>query len=78
MNESKLEVIFIPLLAFDIQGNRIGYGKGFYDIFLKKCPAAIKVGLSFFHAEEELINDINSKDITLDYCLTPNEIYKFN
>lgn len=78
VNESKLEVIFIPLLAFDIQGNRIGYGKGFYDVFLKKCPDAIKVGLSFFNAEEELINDINSKDIALDYCITPNKIYRFN
>jgi 5-formyltetrahydrofolate cyclo-ligase len=78
VNESKLEVIFIPLLAFDVQGNRIGYGKGFYDVFLKKCPGAIKVGLSFFHAEEELFNDINSKYIALDYCITPNKIYKFS
>jgi len=32
----KIEVVFVPLLAFDKQGHRVGYGKGFYDIFLKK------------------------------------------
>ncbi|HOD93563.1 MAG TPA: 5-formyltetrahydrofolate cyclo-ligase [Clostridia bacterium] len=31
----KLEVIFVPGLAFDFQGNRIGYGKGYYDVFLR-------------------------------------------
>ncbi len=29
-----IEVVFVPLLAFDVSGNRIGYGKGFYDKFL--------------------------------------------
>ena len=33
----KIEVVFIPLLAFDKKGNRIGYGKGFYDRFLSEC-----------------------------------------
>src|SRR5690606_38494377 len=45
----KIEVIFIPLLAYDSLGNRVGYGKGFYDRFLAKCnPDCIKIGLSFF------------------------------
>ena len=35
--EEKIDVVFIPLLAFDLQGNRVGYGKGFYDTFLSKC-----------------------------------------
>jgi len=30
----KIDVVFIPLLAYDTKGNRIGYGKGFYDRFL--------------------------------------------
>jgi len=74
---SKIEVVFIPLLAFDKQGNRVGYGKGFYDQFLAKChPNTIKIGLSFFEAEE-LISDVNSADIELNYCVTPNKIIKF-
>ena len=73
---SKLEVIFVPLLAFDKVGHRVGYGKGFYDGFLKNCPNAVKIGLSFFEADEK-IKDIRPDDIALDYCLTPNQIYRF-
>lgn len=74
---SKIEVVFVPLLAFDKKGNRVGYGKGFYDTFLSKCKSeSIKIGLSFFEASA-LITDVFESDITLDYCVTPNEIYKF-
>lgn len=75
--EQQIDVVFIPLLAFDIQGNRIGYGKGFYDRFLEKCkPGVIKIGLSFFEPEEH-IEDIHQNDIPLDYCITPNKTYTF-
>lgn len=74
ISNKKLEVVFIPLLAYDKQGNRVGYGKGFYDIFLSKCnPETIKIGLSFFEAEDN-IEDIFEVDIGLDYCVTPFEI----
>ena len=74
---TKLNVVFIPLLAFDKNGNRVGYGKGFYDRMLKKCSAdTIKIGLSFFEASE-LISDISDDDITLDYCVTPEKVYQF-
>ncbi len=75
--ESKLEVVFVPLLAFDAKGNRVGYGKGFYDQFLAKCgPDTIKIGLSFFAAEKK-IEDIIDTDIRLDFCITPSKIYSF-
>ena len=74
---SKIDVVFVPLLAFDTKGNRVGYGKGFYDKFLSQCqPETIKIGLSFFEAEEEII-DVYTDDIRLDYCVTPNKIYTF-
>lgn len=74
---NKIDVVFIPLLAFDTKGDRVGYGKGFYDRFLAKCkPETIKIGLSFFEAEVE-ITDVFESDIKLDFCVTPNEIYKF-
>lgn len=73
----KIEVVFVPLLAFDKSGHRAGYGKGFYDQFLKECkPTTIKIGLSFFEAEEK-IEDVYENDISLDYCVTPNEVYRF-
>ncbi len=74
---SKIDVVFVPLLTFDIHGNRVGYGKGFYDKFLSECkPETIKIGLSFFDAEE-IIEDLSRTDIQLDYCVTPNRIYQF-
>lgn len=74
----KIEVVFVPLLAFDKKGHRVGYGKGFYDKFLNECQAnVIKIGLSFFEAEE-FINDVHEGDMQLDYCVTPNKIYSFH
>jgi len=76
--DSKIEVVFVPLLAFDKKGNRVGYGKGFYDKFLSRCNAdVIKVGVSFFEAEEEIIEGVFEGDIRLDYCVTPTTNYTF-
>ena len=73
----KIDVVFVPLLAFDKTGHRAGYGKGFYDKFLTECkPETIKVGLSFFEAEEK-IEDVFESDVKLDYCVTPNGVYEF-
>jgi len=72
-----IDVVFVPLLAFDVLGNRVGYGKGFYDKFLSECkPETIKIGLSFFEAENQ-IEDIFELDIQLDYCVTPEKVYEF-
>ena len=74
---TSIDVVFVPLLAFDLKGNRVGYGKGFYDNFLADCkPETIKIGLSFFEAEAE-IEDVYKDDISLDYCVTPKTIYEF-
>jgi len=74
---NKIEVVFIPLLAYDKTGNRVGYGKGFYDKFLAECHTnTIKIGLSFFEPEE-LISDVTTLDIQLNYCVTPNKVIKF-
>lgn len=78
ISSEKIDVVFIPLLAYDIHGNRVGYGKGFYDKFLSECRKdVIKVGLSFFRPENE-IEDVYEEDVPLDFCITPNAIYKFN
>lgn len=71
------QVVFIPLLCYDTKGNRVGYGKGFYDRFLANCsPEVRKVGLSFFEPEKVTIQS-NRQDVRLDYCITPKKSYKF-
>jgi len=73
----QIEVVFIPLLAFDSNGNRVGYGKGFYDRFLADCkPQTTKIGLSFFEVENEIF-EASEDDIKLDFCVTPSNIYTF-
>lgn len=78
ISSDKIDVVFVPLLAFDQHGHRVGYGKGFYDQFLSECkPETLKIGLSFFEAETA-ITDVFSTDIALDYCVTPQAIYSFS
>ena len=75
--DAKIDVVFVPLLAYDKQGNRVGYGKGFYDNFLSKCkPETIKIGLSFFPPEEK-IEDVSENDVKLDFCVTAEGIFEF-
>ncbi len=77
IESQKLEVVFLPLLTADLNGNRVGYGKGFYDRFLEKCkPDVIKIGLSFFEPIEE-ITDVNSTDMKLNYLVTHQNIFQF-
>lgn len=77
ISPAQIEVVFVPLLAFDQRGHRIGYGKGFYDRFLSACSMnTLKIGLSFFEAEA-IISEIFESDIPLDYCVTPEKIYDF-
>ncbi|MEM1003035.1 MAG: 5-formyltetrahydrofolate cyclo-ligase [Bacteroidota bacterium] len=78
IDDKMIDVVFMPLLAFDLKGNRVGYGKGFYDRFLSRCKLeTLKIGLSFYEAED-LISDASKDDIPLDYCVTPTKTYAFN
>lgn len=72
-----IDIVLVPLLAFDESGYRVGYGKGYYDRFLAECRKdVIKVGLSFFEAVPA-IEDTDEFDISLTYCVTPQKIYEF-
>ena len=73
----ELDMIFVPLLAYDKKGYRVGYGKGFYDRYLKRCREdVIKIGFSYFEPEP-VISDVNEFDIPLNFAVTPERIYEF-
>lgn len=72
----QLDVVLVPLLAFDKNGYRVGYGKGFYDRFLSGIETK-KVGVSLFEVTTEDISDVHEDDIRLDLCITPKQIYSF-
>jgi len=72
-----LDLVIVPLLCFDARGHRVGYGKGFYDRFLRKCrPDCIKAGLSFFPPIDS-IDDVYDDDVPLNACITPTETFRF-
>lgn len=75
IHDGEVDLVLVPLLAFDKLGYRVGYGKGFYDRFLENLNAQ-KIGLSLSPAIDK-IDDVNEYDIRLDYCITSTGIIKF-
>lgn len=76
---SRLDVVFVPLLAFDVSGHRVGYGKGMYDGFLRQCrPDVLSVGLSLFGPLPQPVSDAWDGDVPLKAVVTPEKVYYFN
>jgi 5-formyltetrahydrofolate cyclo-ligase len=72
-----IDAVFVPLLAFDTKGYRVGYGKGYYDRYLSRCAQdVVKIGFSYFEAID-MIDDIDEFDVPLNYCITPMRVYEF-
>jgi 5-formyltetrahydrofolate cyclo-ligase len=77
VDEKKLDVVLVPMLCFDKRGFRVGHGKGFYDKFLSLCrDDCLKIGLNLFEPIDE-IEDVKDFDVKLDYCTTPQKVWKF-
>lgn len=75
--EKEFDFVITPLLYCDHQGNRVGYGKGFYDKFFSELNSKTKrIGINYFNPLE-VIDDVDSFDIALDYLVTPTEILSF-
>ena len=72
-------MLFIPLLAFDDNGNRLGYGGGYYDKYIEELEnnenMSIKIGVGYsFQKINEVPN--NSMDKKLNWILTEKYLYK--
>ena len=66
------DVLLVPLVAFDSKFNRLGYGGGFYDRYLKrikKIKNILTIGLAYSFQEVKSI-PINNYDIKLDFIIT--------
>ncbi len=74
---TQIDLVLVPLLIFDVQGHRVGYGKGFYDRFLATCSKKTHtIGLSLFEAISE-IEGIETHDVPLKVVITPSKIKLF-
>ncbi len=72
------DVLLIPLVAFDKNLNRLGYGGGYYDRLIEKLSKKkniIKIGLAFSVQEIDKV-PINMHDQKLDYIVTNKNIIK--
>jgi 5-formyltetrahydrofolate cyclo-ligase len=76
-DDVKFDIILVPLLCCDIRGNRVGYGKGFYDAFLKFQPNALKIGICFFEPVTE-IDDVGLHDVKINTLITPDKTFYFD
>ncbi|WP_317166002.1 5-formyltetrahydrofolate cyclo-ligase [Chryseobacterium cheonjiense] len=71
------DFVITPLLYCDRHGNRVGYGKGFYDGFFETLYGKTKkIGVNYFNPDEN-IDDVWENDIPVDYLVTPTEVLSF-
>ena len=72
-----IDIVLVPLLAYDKKGVRVGYGKGYYDRYLAECREdCLKIGFSYFDPVDS-IDDADEFDVPLNFCITPHRIYVF-
>lgn len=75
--ELNYDYVLTPLVYADPRGNRVGYGKGFYDSFFSQLHSKVKkVGINYFEPNEP-IDDVWENDIPLDYLVSPNRVLSF-
>lgn len=72
-----IDIVLVPLACCDLSGHRVGYGRGYYDRFLRKTRRnCAKIGLSIFPPVDR-IDDSYEGDVRLDRCITPEQVYEF-
>ena len=71
-NSNANALVIMPLVAFDRNGDRIGYGKGYYDRFLYRHLTGTKIGLAYSLQECEIESE--ETDIKMDFVVTEKEI----
>lgn len=73
--ENRQKIILVPGVAFDKKGNRIGYGKGFYDRYLKEHEFIKKMGIAF---EMQVLEEIPGEpdDVQMDMVITEQTEYR--
>jgi 5-formyltetrahydrofolate cyclo-ligase len=69
------EVVFVPLLAFDRRGSRLGYGKGHYDRAIAALPRRpVLIGLAYDEQRFEALPQ-EPHDLRMDWIVTPSGAY---
>ena len=78
LNMTYPDILLVPLVGFDNDLNRLGYGGGFYDRYIEKIEKikkVIKIGLAFSYQKLKHV-PTNQHDKKLDFIITEKEILK--
>ena len=67
-----IDVVLVPGVAFDKQNNRLGYGKGYYDRFLKDCNI-FKIGVCFYQQLVSIL-PISLSDVSVNLIITEKRV----
>lgn len=70
-----IQLVVVPMLAFDRNGHRLGYGAGYYDRFLSAHPHMRKIGIAFSCLEVPKIPG-DENDVAMDLIVTENGIFE--
>jgi 5-formyltetrahydrofolate cyclo-ligase len=70
-----VEAAIVPLIAFDTEGSRLGYGAGYYDRFLRKYRHIIKIGIAFSLQQQPLLPQ-DMDDVKMDIIVTEKKVYR--
>ena len=77
LDPARIDLMIIPLLACDLQGNRLGYGKGYYDQLLSRCaPHLQRIGINYVAPWQESIPH-EDHDIRIQRLVTPFKAYAY-
>lgn len=75
ISPEEFDVVLMPGLAFDRQGNRLGYGAGYYDMYISRIPNVLTIAPIF---EIQLVDEVpvEENDIPVSYVVTPQQVIK--
>ena len=73
-HQGDIDIMFVPGVAFDKHGTRLGYGAGYYDRFLQQNPSSLKIGVCYHDAILESIPK-EDHDIVMDFVLSEHGLY---
>lgn len=74
------DIVVVPMLAFDRQGHRLGYGGGYYDATLKALKSKKKtISVGWAYAQQAVLFNLPAEDHdqVLDFVITPKDVHSF-
>lgn len=77
IDSSIIDAVIVPGVAFDLRGNRLGYGKGYYDRFLLKNSHVKRIAICF---DLQLVDSLptDEYDQKMDFVITETQILSFS